>query len=94
MIVSLLSDGEIFFFFCFASEHNLFKRAAPQKRYTDSYTWIDLIVRTFLALVSHVRLIGRQFPVYQFIHLVSNTSHVFRIGVERTLIRISPLQPV
>lgn len=87
----LLGDGEDF---CFASEHNPFQRAAPQRRYIDSHTWIDLIIRTFLALVSHVCLMWRPFPMYQFIHLVSNTSHVFHKGVERTLIRISPLQPV
>lgn len=31
--------------------------------------------------------------MYQSIHLVSNTSHVFHIGDEKTLIRIS-IQPV
>lgn len=74
----------------FAGEHNPFKRAFLQRRHVDSHTWIDLIIVTFLALVSRVRLMWSLFPMYQFIHLVSNTSHVFHMGVERTLIRISP----
>lgn len=83
----LFSNGEDF---CFASEHSSFKRTSSHRIYVDSHRWIDLIIRAFLALIRHVCLMHRPFPMYQFIHLVSNTSHVFLMGVERTLIRISP----